>query len=293
MPDPDVLTLDVAPSRSVCDCKNSGVARPVVMRRCMRKAAIAMCALGVAGGLLVWRESRADAILSRIHHGMLVCASGDAATATLVGPLTSGGAMSAILPGAVANAAIPTDLLTGRQYAPAMVRLDVFESTAGLLTVGGGTQSLSSALSASRKGRKLVMLSLHGATPKHVAQAIRAADMRHHVILAATNDAEARTAMAADGGMMIALPVRSAREEQHARRLVGSHRFAAYLPASATPELFALAHHDAEAVIADGPTTPDDPAKLQALLDEPVDIIVTDQPVRFAETMTGEDAARQ
>ncbi|GBR06096.1 PI-PLC domain-containing protein [Acetobacter oeni] len=280
MSDPDYT----APSGAAETGSGRRRAETILTRKCRRNAFIGVAIMALAGGVFGWREHQSDALLTRIHHGLVVCASGAAAVASH--PLSLASAAQAATD---TSAVRPPDRGTDPVVvnAPSMVQLDVTENTDGQLLVREGARSLSDALMESRQNRELVMLSLHDTVVKNVVKVIRATGMRHRVILSAANETGTVDALKADRSIIVAIPVTSVHDEHEAKRLAGSHPFAAYLPSDASPALFAQAHHDAAAVIADSPRSLADPARLQAFLNQPVDIVVTDNPDRFVKLLDG------
>ncbi|NHO31259.1 PI-PLC domain-containing protein [Acetobacter fallax] len=256
----------------------------ILTRKCRRNAFIGVAIMTLTGGIFVWRQAQSDALLTRIHHGLVVCATGAAAAAAQPLSLTAA-AQAATGTASVTPPANGPDPVVAS--APSMVQLDVMQDPDGQLLVREGSRPLSDALMASRHNRELVMLSLHDTAAKNVVKVIRATGMRHRVILSAANDAGTRDALKADRSIIVAIPVSSTRDEYAAKRLAGSHPFAAWVPSDASPALFAQAHHDASAVIANSPRLLSDPARLQTFLNQPVDIVVTDNPSRFVKLLDG------
>ncbi len=259
--------------------------KPVLTRKCRRNAFIGVGIIVLAGGVFGWRQSQSDALMTRIHHGLVVCATGAAAVATRPLSLATAAQAATSTTGVTPPGAAPDPAVAN---APSMVELDVMQGADGQLLVREGDRPLSDALMAMRRNRGLVMLSLPDATVQSVVKVVRATGMRHRVILSVSGETGTRDALKADRSIIVAIPVTSVHDEYVARRLAGGHRFAAYLPSDASPALFAQAHHDAAAVIADSPHLSSDPARLQAFLNQPVDIVVTDNPDRFVKLLDGD-----
>lgn len=264
---------------SVEKCTGPGL----LTRKCRRNVLLGTGVIALVAGLFVWRQSQSDALLTRIHHGLVVCAAGTAAMEpdVLPAPLPDQPVHAAEAEMGRAATAVK-DALSGHKSHPMMVQLDVKEAEDGQLRVQQGDLLLKDALKVSHRNRELVMLSLHDTEPADVVKVIRATGMRHRVILAAEDTEGTRDALKADRSIVVAIPVTSKREEYAARRMAGKHPFAAWVPADSSSALFAQAHHDASAVITDTSHTLSDPSQVQALLNEPVDIVVTDNPDRLS-----------
>ena len=253
--------------------------RPLLSKPCRRNARIALGVIIAVGAGVLWRDSHADALLTRIHHGLVICASGKAATATL--PEEKSASASTL-----SDKLLPTHVEPIQQL-PTMVSLGVTRSPEGVLLVTGDHPvPLNEALSLSYKRHELVMLTLaNGAPATDIVQAIRSTGMRKRTVLFAQNTATAREALNADRSIIVAFPVHSTDDERKAKRLAGRHPFAVYLPANAAPSLFQIAHREADAVIANSPDPTTNQSATRQLLNEPVDIVVTDHPDTFADIL--------
>lgn len=265
----------VSPTMSAHDMPERTTARPPVFTRiCRRNVLLGLGVIIAACGGVIWHEARSDALLTRIHHGRILCASGSAAALALPVPPPPGSPVTATQAATVEGEA--------DSDAPPMLWLNVARMEDGRLVVREGGLPLSDALIASRHAHRLVMLALHDVPATRVTQVVRATGMRHRVVLTAADEMGTQDALKADRSIIVAIPVRSVREEQAAKRLAKGRRFAAYLPADAAPELFELAHREAAAVIADVPGGATDVGRMEAFLNLPVDILVTDHPDRLA-----------
>ncbi|MDG6093645.1 hypothetical protein LOC54_00705 [Acetobacter sp. AN02] len=230
--------------------------QPGFFRRQAGKCAVILTILGVTTGAVIWKDIHSDTVLRRIHHGLLLCMSGD----------------------------------TPQNPHPDMVRLELSAAKDGSVIAGPDNMPLRDALKNARMARSLVMLSLNDVPPASVTDIIRKEGMRHRVILMADDRQDARDAMKADQRILVGIPVSSSKEEEDARTLAGKHPYAVTLPASAPASLFAKAHRDADAVIADASDLPPASLETSALLNRPVDIIVTDQSGQINSMMTEEAA---
>lgn len=265
---------------------------PSVSRKCRRNAVLAIALMLAGGGTLAWRTSHADALLTRIHHGLVICASGAAATQTLpaapAAPPPSPGTSTDPMDRdtAIRNAADVTATASAPENSspdlPGMVALQVSQDPQGELVIAGDHPVLlSDALKLSHARHELVMLSLEGAPALEATHIVRAAGMRKQVVIVADTAAEARDALAADRAIIVAFPVKSAADAAHVKKVAGHHPYALYLPSNASSSLFQAAHREADAVIATSPDPSVNPVATQKLLGEPVDIVVTEHPDHF------------
>ncbi|NHN88184.1 hypothetical protein GOB81_06030 [Acetobacter sp. LMG 1627] len=255
--------------------------RSVLTPRCRRNGLVALAIIVGVGGGMLWRDSHADALLTRIHHGLVICASGKAATQTL--PVANAPETNSFIPTVPSQAgnADSSDL-------PSMVSLAVTRNTAGELVVSTDRPVLlSDALASSRKRHELVMLSLHDVPAAAVVRSIRTNHMRKQAVLIADTTIAAQEALEADRAIIVAFPVKSVADERKAKQIAGRHPYALYLPANASSMLFQAAHREADAVIANSPDPLTNRKATQQLLNEPVDIVVTDYPDRFADILDG------
>ncbi|MCH4090274.1 hypothetical protein [Acetobacter sp.] len=253
-------------------------------RSCRRNILVALSVITIAGGGLMWRDSHADALLTRIHHGLVICASGKAATTTLPSPTVEASRTDTLL----ARLPVPTPDILDTNDLPTMVALEVTRNEGGKLAIAGSTSlPLHDALKLSYRRHELVMLSIHDIPASEVVKELRATGMRKRAVLMAHDLASAHDALAADRSVVVAMPVQSARDAHLAKQLAGRHPYALYLPANASSSLFESAHRDADAVIASSPDPANNVTATRKLLDEPVDIVVTEHPDRLASVIGG------
>lgn len=274
MPDPDIQD-------SMDDQKRKG---SFLTRSCRRNVLVGLSVIAIAGGGLLWRDSHTDALLTRIHHGLVICASGKAATTTLPSPTDETSRTDRLL----AKLPLPTPEILDASGLPTMVALDVVRNDDGKLAIAGNSSlPLHDALKLSYKRHELVMLSLRGIPATEVVKELRATGMRKRAVLMAYDLTSAHDALAADRSVVVAMPVQSASDAHKAKLLAGRHPYALYLPANASSSLFAAAHRDADAVIVYSPDPSANLVATQKLLDEPVDIVITEHPDRLASMMDG------
>ncbi|MBV1838210.1 hypothetical protein [Acetobacter estunensis] len=254
-------------------------------KQCRRNTIMALGILGSLAAVVLWRDSHADALLTRIHHGLVICATGKAATDTL--PTSAPSALSELADAVLPSRKADQPKTEAPTQPPSMVAFEVVRTPDNALAVKdeGQTVPLEEALHASHRKHQLVMLSLQEADIQPAARLIRSSGMRHQAVIVASNESETRAALKADRSLMVAIPVRSTRDQLTAHRLAGQHPYAEYLPANASPTLFATAHREADVVIADSPDPQDNPKAIRALLREPVDIVVTSAPDHFAHVL--------
>ncbi|AQS84867.1 MAG: hypothetical protein ABF876_13265 [Acetobacter aceti] len=271
MPDPD--TQD-----SIDDQKREG---SFLTRSCRRNILIGLSVIAVAGGGLLWRDSHTDALLTRIHHGLVICASGKAATTTLPFPTSGTDRILAKLPP-------PTSEMLDTPGLPTMVALDVVRNDDGKLAIAGDASlPLHDALKLSYRRHELVMLSIRDIPSSEVVKELRATGMRKRAVLMTHDLISAHDALVADRSVVVAMPVQSSRDAHLAKQLAGRHPYALYLPANASSSLFEVAHRDADAVIASSPDPTSNITATRRLLDEPVDIVMTEHPERLANVLGG------
>ncbi|MCP1215496.1 hypothetical protein NKW53_05380 [Acetobacter orientalis] len=248
MSDPELTSETQPPKRRRFKC-------------CVGKAAFALGVCLLAGTGLALHKSRADGLMARIHHGLVVCAPGTGLSMT---PNSAG--------------------LLHTAATPAMLRLQLATQNDGRVIVVPGSNQLSEVLASSRRARTLLMLDLNDTDPVAVAKLIRKARMRDRVVLVAPDHEGIEAALQADSAMMVAIPIRSTRDAYLAHRMAGHHPYAAYVAPNATPALFALVHRDAEAIITENPNTPA-LSTTKFLAERPVDIVVTQQPTQLTQTL--------
>lgn len=231
------------------------------LKRHLRKAAFALGICLMAGTGLALHKSRADGLMARIHHGLVVCAPGTGLSMT---PNSTGLLHTASTPG--------------------MLRLQLASQNDGRVIVIPGSSQLSDVLASSRRARTLLMLDLNGTDPVAVAKLVRKARMRDRVVLVAQGHDGIEAALQADSAMMVAIPVRSTHDAYLAHRMAGHHPYAAYVSPTATPSLFALVHRDAEAIITENPA-PTAFSATKFFAERPVDIVVTEHPALFTQAL--------
>lgn len=232
------------------------------LKRCLGKAVLAIGVCALTGFGLALHQSKAYGIMARIHHGLVVCAPGTGLSMT---PASTG-------------------LLSGAS-SPAMLRLELATQADGRVIVVPGSNQLSEVLASSRRAHTLLMLDLNDTNPTDVAQLVRKARMRDRVVLVAQDHDGVEAALQADSAMMVAIPINSTRDAYAAHRMAGHHPYAAYLSPTAAPDLFALVHRDAEAIITENPRSAHF-STAEFLAERPVDIVVTEQPAQFTQALT-------
>lgn len=247
MPHPD--TESDIPLKSMCSPFGRSSKGP--FKGCLGKGLLAISVALLTSGILVLHHSKAYGLLARIHHGLIICTPG------------TGLSMTAASSGQ-------------QQTNPGMLRLELASQSDGRLVVIPGSSPLSEVLASSRRTHTLLMLDLNNTNPTDVVLLVRKARMRDRVVLVPSSRETTEVALEADPSVLVAIPVHSMKEAYEAHRLAGHHPYAAYIAPDAAPDLFSLAHRDAEAVITENPATttfqPD-----EFLADHPVDIVVTPQ----------------
>ncbi|MGO3517575.1 MAG: hypothetical protein ACTINM_03620 [Acetobacter cibinongensis] len=234
------------------------------LKRCLGKAALAVGVCVLAGTGLALHKSHADGLMARIHHGLVICSPGTGLSMT---------------PGS-------TGLLHAAST-PGMLRLQLATQENGRVVVVPGSNQLSEVLASSRRGHTLLMLDLNDTNPVDVAKLVRNARMRDRVVLVASDHETTEAALRADSSMMVAIPIHSTRDAYTAHRMAGRHPYAAYLSPRATPDLFALVHRDAEAIITENPhSAAFSTSKFFA--ERPVDIVVTEQPMQLTKALASD-----
>lgn len=214
-------------------------------RRCLMGITLAITLCVSGGTALAIHHSRSHGLMAHIHHGLVVCTADSRNTLAQ----------------------------TVSQPHPAMVRMAVSSGPDGQIIAGPQAAPLASVLTSAYKADTLLMLDLNQANARNVTQLVRKAHMRDRVILVTSTRKSLEDALTADSQVMIAVPIHSEQEAHAVHRLAKHHPYAAYLSASATPDLFAAAHRGAEAIITEPPVT-SKVSTADFLADKPVDIVV-------------------
>lgn len=143
-----------------------------------------------------------------------------------------------------------------------------------------------------------LMLDIKDIPPSAALAPVRELGLSRRVLVLTFRKDMAIEAFAADADALVSVltPDRGALEMY--RRLAGHRRFAAYIPSNAAPDVFRIAHDLGAVVITDllgrnaveDSMNPEEGARF--IRSRPVDIIVTNTPLRLQQALDGHDGGR-